>query len=122
PKKLPLMFGESRGFVNYIQYAGNFECYSFDAFSTRGGNRMWRNMDPDAPNPLQHARVEAMRKVYENKSDNDLWNEGTKIINQALADKRHVYAALPYPMMVGFKSRFSSRDYDVTTLERWHDP
>ena len=108
--------------MNYIQYAGNFECYSFDAFSTRGGNRMWRNIGSGCANPLQHARVVAMRKVYENKNDNDLWREGLKIVDQALVDKHHVYAALPYGMMVGFKSRFPAREYEVTTLERWHDP
>ena len=46
PKKRPLLFGEARGFLNYIQFAGNYECYSSDAFTTRGGNRMWRNQDP----------------------------------------------------------------------------
>ena len=63
-----------------------------------------------------------MQKVYEGKSDNDLWKEGNKIVDQALSDKRHVYAALPGPLMLGFKMRFSPKDYDVTTILRWHDP
>jgi hypothetical protein len=118
----PLLFGEQRGFLNYMQFAGNFECYSFEAFSQRGGNRMWRNSDPDAPNPLQKARVDAMRKLYEGKSDNQLWAEGNKIVSQALADKRHVYAALPTAMMLGFKMRFSPKEFDVVTLDKWRDP
>ena len=122
PARRPLLFGEARSFLNYIQYAGNYECYSFDTFTARGGNRMWRNQDPDAPNPLQKARIDAMRKLYEGKSDNDLWNQGNAIVNQALEDKRHVYAALPAPMMLGFKMRFSPKDYVVTTLEKWRDP
>src|SRR5207253_1969441 len=122
PAKRPLLFGEQRGFLNYLQYAGNYECYTFDAFSQRAGARMWRNSDPDAPNPLQKARVDAMRKLYEGKSDNDLWNEGNKIVKQALADGRHVYAALPTAMMLGFKMRFSPKEYEVTTIEKWREP
>jgi hypothetical protein len=122
PKKRPLLFGEARQFLNYIQFAGNFECYTNDAFTMRGGNRMWRGVDPDAPNPLQKARVDAMRKLYEGRSDNDLWREGNKIVDQALAERRHVYVALTAPMMMGFRMRFSPKDYELTTLDKWREP
>jgi len=83
---------------------------------------MWRGVDPDAPNPLQKIRVDAMRKLYEGKSDTDLWREGNKIVDQALAEKRHVYVALTAPMMMGFRMRFSPKDYDLTTLDKWREP
>jgi hypothetical protein len=121
-KRSPLLFGEARGFLNFMQYATNFECYSADAFTQRGGARMWRNIDPDAPNPLQKARIDEMKKVYEGKSDADLWREGSKIINQALADQRHVYAALPTLFMMGFRNRFSPKDYKLDMIAHWNEP
>jgi hypothetical protein len=122
PKKRPLLFGEARQLLNYIQFAGNYECYANDTFTMQGGSRMWRGVDPDAPNPLQKARVDAMRKLYEGKSDNDLWREGNKIVDQALAEKRHVYVALTTPVVMKFRLRFSPKDYELTTLDKWREP
>jgi Dolichyl-phosphate-mannose-protein mannosyltransferase len=120
PARRPILFGDARQLLNYIQFAGNFECYSIESFTDRGFRR--RIADPDAPNPLQKARIDSLQKLYEGKSDADLWREATNIINKALADKRHVYIALPAAIMPNFRGRFARNDYDVTTLDRWREP
>jgi hypothetical protein len=122
PAKRPILFGDARQLINFIQYAGNYECYATDAFTERGGARLWRNVDPDAPNPLQKARIDAMRQIYQGKTDNDLWREGINIVNKALADKRHVYVVLPAALMPGFRGRFAKNEYDFTTLDHWREP
>jgi hypothetical protein len=122
PTRRPILFGETRNFLNYMQYAGNFECYAADAFSGRGGNRMWRNVDPDAPNPLQQARVKYMKQIYQGKSDDQLWAEGMKIVSQAIANNRHVYVALTSAEMFVLRNRFAKSDYDLVKVQAWREP
>jgi hypothetical protein len=122
PSRQPILFSDQRQLLNYMQFAGNYECYGMEVFSVKYGQRIWGRSDPDAPNPLQAARVVATHELYKNKTDADLINEAEKIINAALNNNRPVYVALPQVLMPAFRGKFITHDLEAKELDSWREP
>ena len=120
PTVRPLLFGPTRPFLNFMQYAGNYECYSDGAFTKQGGEA-WRP-DPNAPHPLQLARMNTVRETYDKKSEAELWADGRKIIDKALDDHRQVLIALPTFSMPVLKGKFVKSGYTVESRDKWKEP
>jgi hypothetical protein len=122
PARRPILFGDQRQLLNYLQFAGDFECYGQDVFTSRYHMRMLGGSDKDAPNPLQKARMEYIAKVYKDKSDGDLQAEQNKLIRDALASGRRVFVALPSSFMVLFRGRLSTSEFEAISIEKWREP
>jgi 4-amino-4-deoxy-L-arabinose transferase-like glycosyltransferase len=125
PTKRAILFGDSRPIMsglNYLQFRGNYECYGMDVFTAAYGKRMSGGNDPDAPNPLQAARREHLRDVYKDKTDASLQAEGQKILTDAIAANRRVFAALPKSSMGVFKTRMIAPGYEAVVLDHWREP
>lgn len=86
-----------QGALNYLQFAGDWEVFSFDAFSSRAGMRGMRRggaVETDDPNPLQGRRRQFVADLYRNKTDRDLLEEQRKLIDERLAAGRRVFAVV----------------------------
>lgn len=120
--KRPIVFADGRNILNYLQFKGDYECYSPDAFTQRAGMRRVRNEDPEAPNPLQRARIELARQIYEKAIDEALQKEAQRIILDALKQGRRVYALQNTSQMNLFKRRFVTEQAQFKLLQKWTDP
>ena len=85
PSKRPLLFGDQRQLLNYIQFAGRYECYSQDAFNTRDAKRIAGGTDRDVPDPLQKVRIDFTAQTYLGKTDADLTRIQNSIVGDALS-------------------------------------
>lgn len=84
-----------QGSLNYLQFVGDWELFSFDSFTSRAGMRGLRRggiREPDDPDPLQGRRREFVAELYGNKTDRDLLEEQRKLIDDRLEDGRRVFA------------------------------
>jgi hypothetical protein len=122
PSRRPILFGDQRQLLNYIQSAGRYECYSQDAFNTRYAQRIAGGVDRDAPNPLQKARIEFTADTYRGKSDADLVKIQNGIVGDALSKGRRVFVALPSSFIPIFRNRFITRGLVMQPLEKWREP
>jgi 4-amino-4-deoxy-L-arabinose transferase-like glycosyltransferase len=120
--KRPILFGDQRQLLNYLQFAGDFECYGQDVFTSRYHMRMLGGSEKDAPNPLQKARLEYIAKVYKDKTDGDLQMEQNKLIRDALTSGRRVFVALPSSFMTLFRGRLNTAEFTAVSIERWREP
>jgi hypothetical protein len=118
----PLLFADGRQLLNYLQFRGDYECYSPDAFTMRGGRQLIRKEDQDAPNPLQAARIEKAKELYEKKTDADLQKEAEKTITTALRGNRKVFAIVTKTDREWFRKTFVTPSLTSVKLESWRDP
>lgn len=83
------------GSLNYLQFVGDWEVFSFDAFTSRAGMRGMRRggvAAADDPNPLQGRRRQFVAELYRDKTDRDLLEEQRRLIADRLAEGRRVFA------------------------------
>lgn len=84
-----------QGSLNYLQFVGDWEVFSFDAFTARAGMRGMRRggaVETDDPNPLQGRRRQFVADLYRDKTDRDLLEEQRKLIDDRLDAGRRVFA------------------------------
>jgi hypothetical protein len=123
PSRRAIVFGDQRQLLNYLQFAGDYECYAFDVFSQKFGQRMGSGADPDAPNPLQRARQDYLREVvYKGKTDADLVNEGRRIMSAAITSNRQVFVVLPSSFMPMFNGRMMNKEFETKVIDKWREP
>jgi hypothetical protein len=133
-----VVLAESRGgrggggysLLNYLQWKGDYQLFSADAFT--GGGRGMRNIpqDPDQPRPLQRERVQYLReKVY--PSIDDLEQNRLELIRSALlADPaRRVFIVAPTNNNSSFLQALFSRQpgglgaaFDTKRINFWKEP
>ena len=117
-----VLFADGRQLLNYLQFKGDYECYSPDAFTQRGGRQRIRKEDQDAPNPLQGERIEKAKALYAGKSDADLAKECDKITQTALKEGRRVYALVTRTERDWFRKTFVAETLNATKVAWWRDP
>jgi hypothetical protein len=121
-KKMPLLFTEDLGPINHLQFAGNFECYTKNVFTTLAA-RMVDQPDPNSPNPIQNARSEYTASVYKNKTDADLMKMQNDIMAKALRDGRRVFVVLPPDSLTAFLHCFvTPKLFKVKATWKWREP
>jgi len=118
----PILFADGRQILNYLQFRGDYECYSPDAFTTRGARQIMRQEDQDGPNPLQGERIEKAKALYDKKTDADLQKEAEKVITSALKSSRKVFAIVTKTDREWFRKTFVTPNLTSVKLEYWRDP
>lgn len=111
-------FGSNQ--AHYLQFAGDWEIFTVDAFTTRGGQRLTRRstVGENDPNPLQPAMREFMRELYANKTDSELQQEQDALIEQRLREGRRVFVLAADPGRGGPAGRIAGRRFEMTTVAR----
>jgi hypothetical protein len=116
------IFGDQRMLLNYIQFVGDYKLFAPESFSQRFGGRMMREGDPNQPTPLQYARREYMKGIYQKMDENALIAEQSRIMREALQSNRRVFFIMPSTMMAGpFLGRLP-KEFSTVTVEKWREP
>jgi 4-amino-4-deoxy-L-arabinose transferase-like glycosyltransferase len=117
-----MLLADGRQMLNYLQFKGDYECYSPDAFTPRGGRQRIRKEDQDAPNPLQPDRIEKARALYEGKSEADLAREFEKTVLASLRSGRKAYALVTRTEREWFRKTFITDKVTFIKVSYWRDP
>jgi hypothetical protein len=128
----PMVFLDSGTFpqlLQYMQFMKAGDWYTFDAFGIQamGGMGLWGAMQlstPDSQSPvgIQPQRLEYIAKVMKGKSASDLLREQHRLMDQALADGRPIYAVLTSLQEADFRQRFIKGTYRMIELDHWKEP
>jgi hypothetical protein len=119
--------GGVMGSMNYLQFAGDWRMFGTDAFTARAAQRfiMRRGGGDDDPDPLDPGRRDFYRKLYADRTDNELQAEHDKVIDGALSGGRRVFLVSRTSSMRGYKDRMLDRRYAtkvVTQLTEYGPP
>jgi len=127
--------GGAAGLMNDLQFAGNYECFNSEYFTANFVNRlavMDQRADPEEPNPQQPARRKYLLGIladrqpdttgpdgatvenYRSKPENVLGEMEAKIVADALAAGKRVFAIMPQAAANAFANRIELRKLGLT--------
>ncbi|WP_428936748.1 ArnT family glycosyltransferase [Fontivita pretiosa] len=122
-----VLFIEQRGWMsgllNFIQWQGDYELYSMQAFRWRPGVRFGGDTSSDQPHPLQPARERWLNDVvYLNSRPIDLMQRQDRIIAAALGSGRRAFLVQAVDWSSGFRLQFGiGQTYQAKPLARWKE-
>ena len=122
-----VLFIEQRGWMsgllNFIQWRGDYELYSTQAFRWRPGVRFGGDTNSDQPHPLQPARERWLNNVvYLNSKPIDLMQRQDQIIAAALSSGRGALLVQAVDWSSGFRLQFgTAQTYQAKPLARWKE-
>jgi hypothetical protein len=118
------VFGHSQRLLNYLQFAGcDYKLYGAEYFRNGFPVPSMGNQNPDAPNPIQPARRQFLRKAYDNVDNASMVRTQNKIITDAFDRGERVFVVLDAAGQAAFRRAFlpSSR-FQTKTVQSWTDP
>jgi len=124
--------------INYLQFIQNWDLFSVNAFSPTGGRRGLGgrggggfggilggggngNQTVDVPRPMQPRLRDYFTALYEDKSNVDLVNEEKRVIDNALANSKHVFIAASSLHVETLEDSLLPRKYNFTLVDHWKD-
>ena len=120
--------GGGVGTLNDLQFIGDFDCFSSEYFTSAFVNRLIAmdqrsDADPNEPDPQQPARRKYLLSIladklpsttsadgttvenYRSKADNVIGEMEAKVVTDALAAGKRVFAVMPHAAIGGFVNR-----------------
>jgi hypothetical protein len=96
-------------------------------FNGGGGRGNFRGGQPqqdqpaDAPTLFDPDRVAFIKQLYAKMSDDDLTKQETKLLTDALAQGREIYAVLPTTNALAFSRRLSREGFNCKVIAHWRE-
>jgi 4-amino-4-deoxy-L-arabinose transferase-like glycosyltransferase len=117
-------------FLQYMQFMYDADWYAGDVFGVRAGGgfglagvfQQLSTANPKSPAVLQRHRMEHIDAFRKGKTDDDFIREQHRLMDEALAAGRRVYAVLSPGDAHTFRRRSITSAYDMVQLERWVEP